>query len=309
MIRLRDLLPKYLAEQTVSAGANASSTNPNNIATAAVPGDFDDQFNWWTDYINSDNYLMRLKKEFPNMSDEELNAERDARVKNLKNIKSKTRVVNSISDSGPGYILGLMIPKNRQIGTYIWDFANKEWIPDNKPYNDPKGYDDPGHLYFEKGYGPGEWNPDPGYETIPGHELSHAVDDGGSRIPDATIEKIFKYTSGGDEGWEQWKSAETSTHPGREFDYYSTPTEFIARLQAIRYLLKRHGIWDASKDSEFTEWDYYQMKTSPEIFQADKHYQDVFKSLKGTPEEKQKSFIDLMNTIAVHSTDDDKTSS
>jgi hypothetical protein len=85
------------------------------------------------------------------------------------------------------------------------------------------------------------------------------------------------------------------------FDYESTPSEFINRIQPIRYLLNQQGIYDARK-KQFTKDDYYKMIKNP-IIKQNQHYQDVFKSLKGSEQEKMNNFIDLMNTIAKNESD------
>jgi hypothetical protein len=253
--------------------------------------EFDKQLEWWKSYIQSPMYIERLKKEFPGKPQDFIEKERQERLKNLSNVKDETHFVNAIAKD-PGYISGMMIPKNYE-GEY-YDYKEKKWKK-NKwvPHN--KGYDKKGNLYFEKEYNPKNWNPYSGYETIPAHEIGHKVDDGGYRIPQATKEKIYKYTQGGDKTLSQYKTNNMM------FDYHSTPSEFINRIQPIRYLLNQQGIYDARK-KQFTKDDYYKMIKNPTIKQNE-HYQDVFKSLKGSEQEKMTNFIDLMNTIASNEKD------
>ena len=253
--------------------------------------EFDKQLEWWKSYIQSPMYIERLKKEFPGKPQDFIEKERQERLKNLSNVKNDTHFVNAISKE-PGYTLGMMIPKNYE-GEY-YDYKEKKWKK-NKWTPDNKGYDKKGHLYFEKGYNPKNWNPYPGYETIPTHEIGHKVVDGDYRIPQATIEKIYKYTQGGDKR-NLWYKTNNMI-----FDYPSSPSEFINRIQPIRYLLNQQGIYDARK-KQFTKDDYYKMIKNPTIKQNE-HYQDVFKSLKGSEQEKMTNFIDLMNTIASNEND------
>lgn len=250
--------------------------------------EFDKQLEWWKSYLNSPMYLERLKKEFPNKPQDFLEKEKQERLKNLDNVKNQTHFVDAISKE-PGYISGLMIPKNYE-GEY-YDYLEKKWKK-NKWTSDKKGYDKKGHVYFEKEYNPKNWDPSTGFETIPSHELGHLVDDGGVRIPQITKEKIYKYTQGGDKKSPSYKSGDMV------FDYESTPSEFINRIQPIRYLLNKQGIYDARK-KQFTKDDYNKMIKNSTILQ-NQHYQDVFKSLKGTEQEKMNNFIDLMNTVAMN---------
>ena len=254
--------------------------------------EFDKQLQWWKSYLNSPMYLERLKKEFPNKPQDFLEKERQERLKNLDNVKDQTHFVKAISKE-PGYVSGLMIPKNYE-GEY-YDYLEKKWKK-NKWTPDVKGYDKKGHVYFEKEYNPKNWNPATGFETIPAHEFGHLVDDGGSRIPQSTKEKIYKYTQGGDKKYPNYKIGD------KVFDYESTPSEFINRIQPIRYLLNQQGIYDAGK-KQFTKDDYNKMIKNPTILK-NVHYQDIFKSLKGTDQEKMNNFIDLMNTVAMNKNND-----
>lgn len=287
-----------------AATSNTVDTNQPNIeapaptkqstydkTTAPSPNEVSKQLEWWKSYIQSPMYMKRLEKEFPGKQRDFLEKERQERLKNLSNIKDETHFVKAIGKE-PGYISGLMIPKN-YTGQY-YDFASKEW-KQAKWTPQSRGYDKKGHVYMEKEYDPKNWNPSPGFETIPAHEFGHKVDDGGFRIPKSTVEKIYKYTKGGD------KSYPSAKIDDKVFDYESTPSEFINRIQPIRYLLKQQGIYDA-RTQEFTKDDYNKMIKNPAI-QQNVHYQDVFRSLKGTEKEKMENFIDIMNTIASNQKD------
>ena len=244
------------------------------------------QIEWWKSYIQSPMYIERLKKEFPGKQQDFIEKERQERLKNLSNVKDQTHFVKAI-EKEPGYTSGKMIPKNYE-GEY-YDYKEKKWKK-NKWFPNSKGYDKKGHVYFEKEFNPKNWNPYPGYETIPSHEFGHLVDDAGVRIPQSTKEKIYKYTQGGDKESPSRKIGDMS------FDYYSTPSEFINRIQPIRYLLKQQGIYDANT-KVFSIDDYKKMMNNSTIKQ-NQHFKDVLNSLKGTEEEKKRNFIDLMNTIA-----------
>ena len=249
------------------------------------------QLEWWKSYIQSPMYIERLKKEFPGKPQDFIEKERQERLKNLSNVKDQTHFVKAI-EKEPGHTSGMMVPKNYE-GEY-YDYKEKKWKKKKWTPNS-KGYDKKGHVYFEKEYNPKNWNPYPGFETIPVHEYGHLVDDAGVRMPQSTKEKIYKYTQGGEKKWPSSKIGDMS------FDYFSSPSEFINRIQPIRYLLNQQGIYDARK-KQFTKDDYFKMIQNPTIKQND-HYKDVFNSLKGSEQEKMTNFIDLMNTIAKNESD------
>jgi len=265
----RDVLRKEPAIETVI------KTSPNAKEELAS------QYNWWLSYLQSPQYLQRLQKEFPGKDKKWIENERDVRLNNLQSVKNKTQFVNAIGKE-PGYFSGMYIGKKYE--GERWDYVQQKWVKNKyEPSSNKKKYDKQGNIYIEKGFNT------PGYETIPAHELGHAVDDGGYRIPASTKEKIYKYTNGGNQS-KEYRSG------GREFDYVTTPTEFINRLQPVRYLLQKLNIYDARK-SDFTEKDYNKMMNSDKI-KDNTHFQDIMNSLKGNEQQKKKNFIDLMNTIA-----------
>jgi hypothetical protein len=246
------------------------------------------QLNWLRTYVKSPQYLERLKQEFPGKDQKFIENERNIRFGNLEDAEYRTHFVNSINKR-PGSVSGLMIPKKWEGKRY--DSNTKEWIP-NAPFKNAKGYDKPGHVYFEKEFNPKNWNPYPGFETIPAHEYGHLIDDAGFRIPQSTKQKIFNYTKQ-EKGYDVDKNYKSGN---LEFDYVPTPTEFIARLQAIRYLLNKEKMYNPSTN-KFTESDYNKMINNPTI-KNDENFKDVFGALKGDDTEKKKNFIDLMNTVA-----------
>jgi hypothetical protein len=247
------------------------------------------QLDWLRSYVKSPTYMERLKKEFSNKDQKFIENERNIRLGNLEDAEYRTHFVKSIGKE-PGFISGVMIPK--KYDGFFYDYPSKKWLP-NKYYKDPKGYDKPGNVYMEKEYDPKNWSPSSGFETIPAHEYGHLIDDGGARIPQSTKEKIFNYTKRGYD--KNYKSGNI------EFDYISTPTEFINRIQSIRYLLNQQKIYNSNKN--FTDADYIKMMNNPTI-KNNTHFQDIFNSLKGNDQEKKKNFTEIMNTIAAVDTID-----
>ncbi len=247
-------------------------------------GEVEKQKQWLISYVKSPMYKERLKTEFPGKDDAFINAEAQARLNNLSS--AKTNYVHAI-DKKPGYVSGVYMPKNYQ-GSH-WNVRNNSWEPNKfTPSKFAKG-----NVYFEQEYKPSSWNPYLGFETIPLHEFGHVLDDGGFRIPKSTQNKIFNYTTRPTEDYQ--KSYKNSS--GQEFTYESTPSEFINRIQPIRYLLNNQNIYDARK-SKFTEQDYIKMMNNSKI-KENVHFQDVMNSLKGDDNQKKKAFIDIMNTVAM----------
>jgi hypothetical protein len=258
-----------------------------NVISEQKTNEVNNQLNWLRTYVSSPKYLERLRKEFPGKSEQFIQNERNARLNNLKGMENKTHYVKSIGKK-PGWYSGMAIPKKRE--GEVYNNQKKQWEPD-KAIKSPKGIDKPGHVYFEKEYQPNKWNPYPGFETIPTHEYGHVVDDGGARIPTSTKQKIHNNTSSTDNTYNPaYKSN------GMTFSYKATPTEFINRLQSVRYLLNKLKIYNPSTN-QFTEKDYNMMINNPTI-KDNVHYQDIMNSLKGNSNDKKKSFIDFMNTTA-----------
>jgi hypothetical protein len=252
------------------------------------------QKEWLVSYLKSPKYKERLGKEFAGQSDEFIQQENETRLNNLLN--EKIKYVKSIGNS-PGWISGMTIPKETK--GQIYNNTDKKFIK-NKWSPDTKGYDKKGTVYLENEYRPDNWNPSKGFETIPLHELGHAVDDAGYRIPTSTEKKIHSYTE-----WHPFsKSLNMPNYKnnGLTFDYYNTPSEFINRLQPIRYLLNKEGLYD-TRDADFTEKDYDNMLKNKNI-NNNQHYIDVMKSLKGDKKQKKKAFVDLINTVAKNDNDE-----
>lgn len=247
-----------------------------------------EQKQWLQKYVKSPMYIDRLKQEgFTNPKNEQ-----NIRLNNLN--QAQPNYVKAISKN-PGFISGMYIPKKNEgfHRSVSYEYEN-DWIPNKWVKDNIKHLDKKGQVYLENEYKPGK-NPYFGFETTPLHEFGHAVDDGGNRIPEPTINKIKSFTNNDNLSKTIYK-----TNKGVEFDYLNTPTEFINRLQPIRYLLDKSKIYDA-KTEKFTEKHYDKMINDPNI-KYNVHYDDVMKVLKGNDKEKKKNFINMMNTIANNKT-------
>ncbi len=213
------------------------------------------QRNWLDSYIRSDKYLERLGKEMTGFMPGAYDAnkvanERRARLMNLRN--TPVRFLPESSDISP-------TPDDVQ-GVYDAD-------------------EYPGMIMLRPEYSKGRQGPW-SYNTIPLHEMGHAADEGGKRIPQSTKDLLMSTLKDNDLGI-----------PKEEY-YYTQPTEYINRLQPFRYLLQEEGIYDASKE-DFTEKHLQKAKENTRI-ELNKHFQDLLRNTKS-----EKDLINLMNIIAM----------
>lgn len=207
------------------------------------------QKKWFDSYIRSDKYLERLGKEFPEMNADQLANERWARLMNMRSIP--IGFLPESSEISP-------TPDSMQ-GTY-----------------DAEEY--PGKIMLRPEYSEGRQGPW-SYNTIPLHELGHAVDEGGERIPQTTLDFLMP------------KLKQNPYDIPKETFYYTRPTEYINRLQPLRYLLQEEGIYDAKK-KDFTKEDLQKAKENTRI-KYNRHFKDLMENTKS-----EKDFIEIMNTIA-----------
>jgi hypothetical protein len=213
------------------------------------------QRNWLDSYIRSDKYLERLGKEMTGFMPGAYDAnkvanERRARLMNLRNTPVGFLPESSDISPTPGDVQGV--------------------------YNADEY---PGMIMLRPEYSKGRqgsWS----YNTIPLHEMGHAADEGGKRIPQSTKDLLMSTLKDNDLGI-----------PKEEY-YYTQPTEYINRLQPLRYLLQEEGIYDARKE-DFTEKHLQKAKENTRI-ELNKHFQDLLRNTKS-----EKDLINLMNIIAM----------
>ena len=213
------------------------------------------QRNWFDSYIRSDKYLERLGKEMtgfmPGAYDADKVAnERRARLMNLRNTPVRFLPESSEISPTPGDVQG---------------------VYDADEY--------PGMIMLRPEYSKGRQGPW-SYNTIPLHEMGHAADEGGKRIPQSTKDLLMSTLKDNDLGI-----------PKEEY-YYTQPTEYINRLQPLRYLLQEEGIYDARKE-DFTEKHLQKAKENTRI-ELNRHFQDLLRNTKS-----EKDLINLMNIIAM----------
>ncbi len=117
--------------------------------------------------------------------------------------------------------------------------------------------------------------------TVPAHEFSHAINNGQQPYSPAFDEKYLK------------KIFIPPTNSRFEGEVQK-PTEVKARLDAIRYLGAKKGIFDAGK-TDFTPQDFRKLMKDKEI-SNDYNFKQILDQL---PKDRQeKGFVWLMNEIA-----------
>ncbi len=207
------------------------------------------QKKWFDSYIRSDKYLERLGKEFPEMNADQLANERWARLMNMRSTPIGFLPESSEISPTPGSTQGV--------------------------YNADEY---PGKIMLRPEYSEGRQGPW-SYNTIPLHEMGHAVDEGGKRIPQTTLDFLMP------------KLKQNPYDIPKERFYYTHPTEYINRLQPLRYLLQEEGIYDTKK-KDFTKEDLQKAKENNRI-KYNTHFKDLMENT-----ESEEDFIEIMNTIA-----------
>lgn len=260
------------------------------------------QKDWMMNYIQSPMYLKRLSKEFPDYSNEQLEAEKNARLSNVKNVNIK--YPDKPLQDYFGNVSGEYFSKKQKPDSFDRNIGTGKLTKPNYPSNKK------GNLYLEPEYRQDNWNPDEGFNTIPLHELGHAADDGGYRIPYKTEKLIYDSTNKAYEGLgakydvpvESYAESVVSDMP---FYYKNNPTEFVNRLIPLRYELERAGIWKPG-EKDFIDGMYNIMLKNPDVMK-NKHVQDVLDQIPGADDSRSKraTVTKLLNEIALNDVEQD----
>ena len=179
--------------------------------------------------------------------------------KKLKNVKGESekflkewmdspmynKMINTSINASPNQQEEILkaISREDQLKKMSWGFtdldANKSWLA--KQYSTIRGQ-------FVKDKNKVLLNPNSSDDTLSEvgvHEGSHATDLGGVNIPRSDIEKMSKYKK----EYEKQKSSFTKLLDREDFNtYVGRPTETRARLNAVRYLGKKEGIYNPYKE-------------------------------------------------------------
>ena len=213
------------------------------------------QRNWFDSYIRSDKYLERLGKEMTGFIPGAYDANKVANER-------WARLMN-LRNTPIGFL-----PESSDISPTPGDVQG---IYDADEY--------PGMIMLRPEYKKGRQGPW-SYNTTSLHEMGHGVDEGGNRIPQFTKDLLMSTLKDNDLGI-----------PKEEY-YYTQPTEYINRLQPLRYLLQEEGIYDA-RTEDFTEKHLQKAKENTRI-ELNRHFQDLLRNTKS-----EKDLINLMNIIAM----------
>lgn len=252
-------------------------------------GEIEEQKKWLQDYVNSPMYRQRLLQELGKNGNYDVDSEIKERSNNLLGLDYK--VTNRLSKNFLG-LYNSKYPHDKEV-----HLDGDRILSDS--YMNLK---DRGKVKIRKGHI---------NDLTPLHEFSHAVDDGGSRIPDSTIRDIFDRV----EGSHYVKSNNPTTNTNRRygdvnrsfglpnntfdlgFDYVSTPSELMARQNVLRYLLNKEGIYDAKKEV-FDKEHFEKMLNNSNIIENNqvREYLDAVKG--SNPDEFRNNVMWLMNNIA-----------
>ena len=240
---------------------NSKSSGPSNMAYAqegaGVNKEGVKQYKWFKNYMRSPKYVERLKKEFPDYTDKQIGQEVKSRLENVMQTRVGFLPRSSDISTGVGGVQGVY---------------NADEYPDSIMLR-PEYSSSTSDVLFEPG------NYLSGYNTIPLHEWSHAADDGGNRMPQSTTDLMLS------------KMKENSLDIPKDKYYYTRPTEYLGRMQPLRYLMEQEGLYDAGTQ-DFTKEDLEKAKQNKTI-KNNVHFQDLMKNVNS-----DEDFIELMNTVA-----------
>jgi len=253
----------------------------------------DRQRDWLTTYIQSPMYLERLSKEFPNYSQSELEAERDARLNNV--LTTKIRYPDEPLGGSFGYTAGLYYMKEAPENVMVR--TSEGMVPQTGSGSSR------GRIELEPEYRPegmpriaGAFQyPYPGFELIPLHELGHSVDDGGTRIPATTRNLVYENVIAPN----QYNVNESYPEDNQEFTYVGSPSEFVNRLLPFRYELQRLNIVDPNTQ-QITESDikkYLELTNFKGGSFKNSQVEDLFNNVQGEGNTEQERLDDQIKRI------------
>ena len=216
-----------------------------------------EQYKWFKNYLQSPKYVERLKKEFPNYTDKQIQEEVKSRLENIMQTRVGFLPYSSEYSKGPGGVQG---------------FYGDENYPNTMMLRPEYSANTPDDIFKSGNY----LNP---FKTIPLHEWSHVADNVGNRIPQSTKDFMLS------------KMKENILGRPKDEYYFTMPTEYLGRMQPLRYLMKQEGLYDAGKQ-DFTKEDLEKAKQNKTI-KNNTHFQDLMKNVKS-----DEDFIELMNNVA-----------
>lgn len=245
--------------------ADDDKNPPKVVAPKSLLPEIQNQYAFIKDYVNSPKYKERLAR----MVNTERNLQQPINPQPFTNevfAGSQTNaptpeVVNNVVTANNEALQGL----NGKISVSDVNLGNNVAGGYDSAYND-----------IRMNQGLVEQNP-----TVPAHEISHAINDGRQPYSPAFDEKYLR------------KVFIPPTNSRFEGEVQK-PTEVKARLDAVRFLGQKTGLYDAGK-KEFTPADYDKLIKNKEI-SNDYNFKQILDQL---PKNRKKTgFIWLMNNIA-----------
>ena len=215
------------------------------------------QYRWFKNYMRSPKYKERLKKEFPDYNDRQIEQEAKSRLQNVMQTRIGFLPYSSEFSKNIGGIQG-----------FYDDDAYPGAIMLRPEYSASTSDEifEPGHYLSP-------------YKTIPLHEWSHAADDGGKRIPQSTTDLMLS------------KMKENFFGAPKLQYYYTKPTEYLGRMQPLRYLMQEEGLYDAGTQ-DFTK-EHLEKAKQNQTIKNNQHFIDLMEHVKS-----DEDFIELMNKVA-----------
>lgn len=267
-------------QDIVSVGKDAISIDSKKELIEEIKN----QKSWLLNYINSDMYksrlIIELGRTYPDQEGGFLQDRADEIIKerkgNLTNGKYDLR--HQLSRNGQLWTVGAYGPKK---DTKVFAFNGEETKYKEGKYNPPKG-----DVYVEESLYTADKRK--GKETTPIHELTHQSTDADAGILPSTKKDMDVLMKDKDDFIAVFKDKES----GVLFSYIDDPTEVLARINALRYLLDKYHVYDSKKEV-FTEEHLNSLLKIKEI-REDNNVKDLFEDILETKE----GLIWLMNNIA-----------
>ena len=257
-------------------------TIPNNTIKELKQPSYEEQRQWYMNYIKSPLYKETLLNEYRQSGKDvkEVDSEILNRYNRVKNVPIEEV---QIHPKGYGYIRGITYLSENNPN----EINNQTGKTDNI-YNqrNPEGWGkyQIGHIHL-----------DPSAKFldtyIAGHELIHKSTEGNKYLTNSARNKLLSSVNKDNFG-----DGYTDKELNKSYSYYDNPTEVHARLSELKYMMNQYGIYNPTKEKMTKEHLIKAMK-NPYIRKSI-DFNIILDMLQNKGD-----IIDLMNTIAQNKTD------
>ena len=257
-------------------------TIPNNTIKELKQPSYEEQRQWYMNYIKSPLYKETLLNEYRQSGKDvkEVDSEILNRYNRVKNVPIEEV---QIHPKGYGYIRGITYFSENNPN----EINNQTGKTDNI-YNqrNPEGWGkyQIGHIHL-----------DPSAKFldtyIAGHELIHKSTEGNKYLTNSARNKLLSSVNKDNFG-----DGYTDKELNKSYSYYDNPTEVHARLSELKYMMNQYGIYNPTKEKMTKEHLIKAMK-NPYIRKSI-DFNIILDMLQNKGD-----IIDLMNTIAQNKTD------